>query len=752
MKILNLLFVFFFSIMIYSTATASSKRVALVIGNSDYANMPLKNPVNDAQDVAAALEGLGFEVIKRTNVTRKGLRKALRTFSERLEKEDVGLFYFAGHGIQVDGRNYLVPIDADVEAEDEVQDESIDVNAVMRKMKNAKNRMNIVILDACRNNPFVSRSYRSTSRGLARMDGPVGSIIAYATAPGSVAADGKQRNGVYTKHFLEALKIPNLTVEQVFKFVRSEVEDETAGKQIPWESSSLKGEFKFNIQITINNNSEPTEDRPSRNIDPSLELTFWNDVKNSNTVAMLDAYLKRFPKGTYAELARIKKEQLLSTNDNSATESVLSGVTYPLTIDVLPTNAMVKILNIKEPYKDSMALSAGRYQISVTRFGYKTQTLWIDIKDKAVSKLISLQKQNQDKEVVGSLQDAYSHYDAELYEKAFPIFLYLVNRGELDAQNHIAWLYMKGYGTQQNYGKALHWYRESANRNNAWAQQKLGYMHREGLGVTANYQEALKWTEQSAAKDNVDALTDMGEMAEYGKGVPKDYAVALQWYMKAAEKGDHWSQFKVGYFYDTGKSVPSDDSKAAYWYEKAADQGNSDALNNLGLLYEFGKGVPVNFDKAFTFYQKAALKGHAKGQDNLGVMYETGQGVKKDYAQAWKWYSKSAIQGFYGAQKRLGSLYSKGLGIKQSDELAVKWYLKAAKQNDAWSQQQLGYMYLNGEGIEQDYEQAKYWLKKSAALDDLNAMANMGWMHHKGLGMPVDLAKALSWYSKAALK
>lgn len=223
---------------------AEGGRLALVIGNSHYKEVPLVNPVNDATDMADKLSALGFEVIKQIDVDRQGMRMAIRDFGNRLKHADVGLFYYAGHGVQIKGVNYLVPLRADINSADEVQDESIAAGSVLRKMETAGNKVNIVILDACRNNPFAS-NFRSLERGLARMDGPIGSFIAYATAPGAVAADGDGRNGLYTQYLLEAIDQPGLSIEQVFKQVRNKVVRATQGKQTPWESSSLMGEFVF---------------------------------------------------------------------------------------------------------------------------------------------------------------------------------------------------------------------------------------------------------------------------------------------------------------------------------------------------------------------------------------------------------------------------------------------------------------------------------------------------------------------------
>ena len=229
------------SIMIKSTDT---QRLALVIGNSNYETSPLKNPVHDARDMAAALRKLGFQVIYEEDATRRKMDDAVRTFYQKLRNGGVGLFYYAGHGMQVKGRNYLIPIGARIESESDVEHESIDIPRVLGKMEDANNPVNIVILDACRDNPFA-RSFRSSRGGLARMDAPTGTIVAYATAPESVAADGKDRNGIYTKYLLKALTIPGLTIEQVFKTVRNNVISETDSKQIPWESTSLRGDFYF---------------------------------------------------------------------------------------------------------------------------------------------------------------------------------------------------------------------------------------------------------------------------------------------------------------------------------------------------------------------------------------------------------------------------------------------------------------------------------------------------------------------------
>lgn len=220
------------------------QRVALVIGNGKYADAPLPNAINDAADMAKELKAAGFTVVHKENASLKEMHLALREFGDKLGKTATGVIYFAGHGLQVRGRNYLVPVDADIAREDEVQFHALDLAALMEKLDTARNPVNLVILDACRNNPFGKR-FTVAAQGLAQVDAPPGTLIAFSTAPGSVAADGTGRNGLYTRHLLEQMKKPGAPIEETFKSVRAAVRKESSGRQIPWESTSLESAFSF---------------------------------------------------------------------------------------------------------------------------------------------------------------------------------------------------------------------------------------------------------------------------------------------------------------------------------------------------------------------------------------------------------------------------------------------------------------------------------------------------------------------------
>ena len=226
-----------------------NQKIALVIGNASYKESPLKNPANDANDIAEVLKKCGFEVALKTNTNQLDMEKAVREFSDNLKDGGIGLFYFSGHGVQVEGINYLIPVNSNIQDEIDVKAKSVSANYILGKMDRRKDGMNIIILDACRINPYA-RSFRSPSTGLAQMDAPQGSLIVYATSPGKTADDGTGRNGIFTKHLLEMIKETPFEIMVLLRKVRKSVMAETNNKQIPWESSSLLGSFYFSYTDT----------------------------------------------------------------------------------------------------------------------------------------------------------------------------------------------------------------------------------------------------------------------------------------------------------------------------------------------------------------------------------------------------------------------------------------------------------------------------------------------------------------------
>lgn len=222
------------------------KRTALVIGNSAYQRGALLNPVNDARAISNELRKMNFKVISVEDASYAKMGMAVEEFGRAIKEGGVALVFYAGHGMQVKGENYLIPVDADLKAESDIQYKTLALGQILSKLEDAKPRVNIVILDACRDNP-LARSWRSTKGGLSTVDAPAGTVIAFATAPGKTAADGSGANGLYTSHLLKQLSQPNQKIEDVLKNTRKAVSAESNNEQIPWDSSSLTGEFYFKV-------------------------------------------------------------------------------------------------------------------------------------------------------------------------------------------------------------------------------------------------------------------------------------------------------------------------------------------------------------------------------------------------------------------------------------------------------------------------------------------------------------------------
>ncbi len=295
---------------------AGEHRLALVIGNANYRNAPLTNPVNDARLMEAVLKQAGFQVIKAENASLRETRRLVRDFGDRLKQRGgVGLFYFAGHGVQVRGENYLVSIDSDIRNEDEVAEDALNAQLVLEKMQSAGNRVNLVILDACRNNPFAVRS-RASSMGLATMSAPSGSMVAYSTSPGSVASDGTGQNGLYTQHLAKVISNPGLPVEEVFKQVRTLVRRDSNNQQTPWENTALEGQFYFqpkqvaSIAPAALAGAATGVARVEGSDATKLELSLWDTVKNSGSVEELRSYVARYPQGVFVQVAHSRVASL----------------------------------------------------------------------------------------------------------------------------------------------------------------------------------------------------------------------------------------------------------------------------------------------------------------------------------------------------------------------------------------------------------------------------------------------------------
>ncbi len=340
-KIIIILCIFIYSINAFANVSeralklklkemAQEQRTALIIGNSKYKHKYLKNTVNDAQAVKTFLENRGFDVMYLINSNKVQMEKAIKKFGNKIKKGGVGLFYYAGHGAEVEGKNYLIPLNANIESEDDIGYYSVGLDLIIRKLDRANNRLNIVILDACRNNPYERSFSRSGSGGLSALQDANGMYIAYATSPNATASDGDGENGLFTEILLSNMSKTD-ELDRVFKNTRREVKEKTKGKQRPWTSSSVDGDFYFTL--------------PSK----------------------LQSY-------TIKDLSSNFKDENLSA--------------AKLTVKTIPYDAKIQITNIGPKYYDGMVLKKDIYKIKISKEGYMTKTGEVDLQKNLTVKIV----------------------------------------------------------------------------------------------------------------------------------------------------------------------------------------------------------------------------------------------------------------------------------------------------------------------------------------------------------------------------
>jgi TPR repeat protein len=461
----------------------AERRIALVIGNGAYKAAPLKNPVNDARDMAKTLKEMGFEVILKLNVGHRDMEEVIREFGATLRQGGLGLFYYAGHGIQLGGENYLIPVDTKIEAEADVKFGAVNAGLVLARMEDAGNGLNIVILDACRNNPF-GRGFRSFEPGLARMDAPKGSLVAYATAPGKVAADGDGRNGVFTACLLKHMRTAGLKVEEVLKHVRADVAQITADKQIPWESSSLIGNFFFTspqdyspsqaspnhlssfapAKIHKPDGSKPQQDTVTPPVSGASGLKDTTEAQR-----LFEKAVEAYKKKDYIEA--LKLGRMAAEKGHVAAQYHLGSHYYKGEIVERNCNEAIKYLRISADSGHNMA------QLRLGLCYLKGECIQQD------------------------------------YNNAKKYFLLSASQGIIEAQYNLGVIYYKGYGVEQDYDEAFKWFKISAEHGLPAAQNYLGVMYRNGYGIKKNDIYAYMWYKIAAAggddnaKKNLDAMS-----------------------------------------------------------------------------------------------------------------------------------------------------------------------------------------------------------------------------------------------------
>ncbi len=586
------------------TVAAAEKRVALVIGNNAYKDGRLTAPINDARAMTIALTELGFKVIKLEDVGRVAMHRAIRSFIDELTRsEAVGLFYFAGHGAQSKGKNFLIPIDANIEHEDDIELQSVDIQYILDKFADMRNGMNILILDACRNNPFARRGVKRAS-GLAAIDGPPGTLVAFAAAPGQVAIEMQGGNGIYTRNVLANIREPGLPVEEVFKRVRVGVLNETGKLQTPWENTSLVRDFYFKGAPAGSGYKPSTNDS---------EAEAWANVESSRNIYDFVAFMRRFPQSRYQSqiLARIN--------------SILAKL-KPAPPFIQPSE-LKEFLS--EGYVGVTMRPLNKYSAEYYGLTNPKGVIVVDIDRGSIAERVGILPADIPIRVNG--KPVISGEDvADLARTILPgefaegvvwrdrrevSVSGLVQRAPLESV-------LRRIGTAQlkekNYDRARAFYEYLAATDDAWGQAYLGLLYLEGLGIQRDFTVAESWLLKAALQGKTIAAAYLSKIyLSPESGIKKD-SDAFRWAKFSAEAGlpEGASMLALAHF--KGAGTPINDSEGVRWARIAAEQGQSEAMFWLGTAYEKGAGgIPGNLDEAKTWYRRARDLGSAPAKAAL---------------------------------------------------------------------------------------------------------------------------------------
>jgi len=768
-------------------------RVALIIGNSDYEHAPtLGNPANDTADFAAALERLGFEVERVSDQTYSDMRNSLRDFRSRASGSDIAVVYYAGHGIEVDNQNYLVPTDAVLQSDGEVEYESIPLDLVLRTVESAR-QLRLVIIDACRDNPFAAKmkrqgASRSIGRGLARVEPTGNTLVAFAAKEGTTAADGDGRNSPFATALLNHIEEPGLEIGLLFRKVRDSVLDQTSGEQEPFLYGSLSSAGVYLKEAAVSEaDTGNSGDRPATQADKSsfdsaeIEITFWNTVKDSNDPNMLRTYLARYREGAFAELARIMIEKLeggrevevANVDPQAAPVPVKTGAARDLAKDLtlsvkigeidvggsLRPAIGVQVSEIGPRMARALGLPAGTGSSVILvnsagpadLAGIRPADVIVEFDGRRIENVSDLSQLSGEKPVGTSVAVKLKRYGQGLGE-----LLSVLERAAVDGDVDAAWtlhhLYDKSYGALGDASQKFRWARAAGQGGDAEMQYAVSLAYQNGDGVGADDAEALNWARLAANQNYAGALGYVGLAYEYGRGVSQDMYEALNWFRKGAEAGDSYSIYSMGYAYGHGQSgLPQDHYEAMRWYRKAADLGRSDAQYQISIAYQNGQGVEQSHEQALEWARKAATQNHRTALAYVGYAYEQGYGVAQDMAEALKWYQKAAdLENAYSEYK-LGRFYEYGLGGLAEDlSQSFHWYKRSADHGDDDAQVKIGLAYSSGEGVAKDEAEALLWFRLAADQNNAEALRRIGFAYSNAEGVARDDAEALVWWRKAA--
>lgn len=809
------------SLLALTTAAEAAGRVAFVVGNSAYETQgKLTNPGNDAEDIAVLLKKLGFEVIEGRDLNRKDFNRRKLDFVEMLEdmlakaepgdEPPMALFYYSGHGMQVDGINYIVPVDAKIEKPGDERRTAITLDSVIKdingddqngKDQDRKGLISVVILDACRDNPFarqlarsmgLTRAAEQPAGGLAQINVAGGSLIVYATDPGKVAQDGDGRNSPFTSAFLHHAPTPGIEIMHLMTRVRADVLNATRSQR-PWASTSLTdqiflaGRGEASLHQASLTTAAPQIGRESqpRHIGPP-------PVTPGDVPVSKDA-----PKAqkSEAELAGERCDAVATDKDDALRSPKARHVMVIKPALAIPACEEAVKLN---PKTLRFYNQLGRAYDIGERHNDAVRVLKISA-DRGSSYATASMGAYAYHGLGGMKRD---HVQSRLWlEKATAM-------GAVRAMKYLGLLHAQGIGGPRDIGKALDYYNRAIATGDASSMAWLGNLYVQGApGLEKDYDKARDLYQRAADLEDPEGMVGLGALAQYGWGMALDFERARKWYEKAAAYESADGKFALGELYNFGTAgVPKDQVTARQWYVSAAEQTNTAAMYRLGEFAMLGIAGDKNLDESKRWMNRAIERNYTAAMLYMADQHLEGTFGKVDREAARELLKRAAELNDEIAQTRLASFdrkespgdacdrlasndvdplrnkafkpvdqinadkviaacleavaanpnelrFANQLGRGYLEQLkyddALRVFLPAAEKKSAYAALWVGNIYGRGNGVAKDPGKARDWYEKGAAYGQRNAAYNLARMYLDGDQIPVNLEKARVLFERA---
>jgi TPR repeat protein len=601
----------------------TGQRWALVMGIAEYQSemIPsLDNTVNDARTMAAALNDMGFRVYLLENATKADLAATITRIGAENTGADLGFFFYAGHGLQTDGVNYALPADIDPTQADFLRTGGISIGDVIGDLRELGVSKLVVVLDACRNSPFGADEAYGT--GLALVDAPDNTIIAYSTAPGAVALDGTGSNSPYTTALATALAGPQQDVRDVLRFVRARVRLSTGGAQTPWFVDNSREEMIIQPRDPV-----PLPENVAQRIegDVSLLATAWRTIENSADPRDFELFAELHPEDELAEVA-LRQVTLLREggmpppppmdlgvpDPNPAVPGGLGAIITECDVLATGTNDMMAITS-PVPYNLVNIRAALRACVAaVTNDPVNPRLLGL------LGRVLRLD---------------------ERFEEARFYLEQSASLGNSSAYSDLSDIHRLGLGVPVDEVLSATYARLGAMMGNPNMRVALAMHYREGWGVPQSFTEARRWFELSAITGDTAAITALADMHLRGQGVPENAGLAIDYYRQAAALGKTDAMNNIGMAYMRGSGVEVDEQQGIWWLSRATEEGNPYAPYHLGRAFMRGWGVEKNMQQALAYLRLSAQRNFLGAYISIGDLLQVGgDGVEVNLTEAYANY------------------------------------------------------------------------------------------------------------------